>query len=106
MQEECTWDNDSEYEDDDMAEEPGGVAVGGTGSTSQEGLPAQSTQGQHPHIDASYIDIYLLKFMCPNDDCHGTLVPQLGTDKSVCDMCWQARSEAEFMAELQSLAES
>jgi hypothetical protein len=43
-----------------------------------------------------------MKYVCPREQCHGTLAPLLGTDQSVCNNCGRLRTDAEFMAEMQS----
>ncbi len=57
-----------------------------------------------PGVDPTYINLFLLKYVCPNPECGGTLAPELGTDRYECNMCGLRRSEADFLAELQQTA--
>lgn len=49
-----------------------------------------------------YIQLFIMKYVCPREECHGTLAPILGTDRSQCNICGGVRTEAEFLAEMQA----
>lgn len=49
-----------------------------------------------------YIQLFIMKYVCPREECHGTLAPVLGTEQSVCNLCGCVRTDAEFLAEMQS----
>lgn len=53
--------------------------------------------------DAGYIQVFLLKYVCPQADCFGTLVPtQPGSTVQECNMCGCRRTEAQFLADLEA----
>ncbi len=52
-------------------------------------------------VDESYIHVFLLKYVCPKEECGGTMAPLFGSDRSVCNMCSHIRSEQEFMEEME-----
>ena len=88
-QEESTW------EQEDMEEGEGPSMHG-------NGMAENRTGGG---VDAGYIQMFILKYVCPEDECGGTLVPLLGTEASKCNMCGRVRTETELMAELESYTE-
>lgn len=47
--------------------------------------------------DEAYIGMFLLKYVCPTDDCFGTMVPD-GMNMYKCNMCGFQRTEEHFMA--------
>jgi len=53
--------------------------------------------------DPTYLQLFLLKYVCSEPDCFGTLVP-LAPDATThaCNLCGAQRTDAEFMAELES----
>ena len=77
------------------------------------GEQAAPAEGQ---ADAAYINLFLLKYVCPREGCHGTLAPlapalaphTAGAAAAAadslfeCNMCGGRRSEAEFLAELEA----
>lgn len=84
VQVESTWED--EDEDEDMVEERAPASVEG------------ETVGG---VDASYIQVFMLKYLCPQEDCFGTLAPVRGTNGYKCNMCGFTRTEEDFMRELQ-----
>lgn len=103
--EEFTW--QAEY--DDMGEQQ--AAGSGCGHTHglQEACAAchaqqQQQQVEHPPaVDPAYISIFIQKFVCPEEDCGGTMAPiGPGADVSECNVCSRRRSEAEFLAVLET----
>lgn len=68
----------------------------GTSSSHQP----QQQQQQEP-LEAGYLSVFLLKYMCPRPGCYGTMAAVQGSDVCECSVCGALRSEAEFLAELQ-----
>lgn len=85
-QEEATWSSD---EEETMGEE-------GADTHSDQEMDADGSKA-----DEAYIYTFLLKYLCPADDCYGTLIPMHGTDSYICNMCGYRRTEQEFMADLE-----
>ncbi|KAL6771682.1 hypothetical protein ACKKBG_A27400 [Auxenochlorella protothecoides x Auxenochlorella symbiontica] len=54
--------------------------------------------------DEAYVQMYLLKFVCPQEECGGTLCPLSPDSASVaqCNICGHRRTDAQFMAELEA----
>ena len=53
--------------------------------------------------DSGYIQVFLLKYVCPQPDCFGTMAPAAaGSSQHECSMCRHRRSEAEFLADLEA----
>ncbi|PRW33731.1 Histone-lysine N-methyltransferase ASHR2 [Chlorella sorokiniana] len=112
-QEEATW-SESEWETDDDAgmadaaaaggQDGGaaGTAAGHDGGACSHGEHGGAQQAEQA-VDAGYINIFLLKYVCPRSGCYGTLAPAApGADVLECNMCGGRRSEAEFLAELEA----
>ncbi len=82
------------------------AAAGGGGACGHGAHEQQQQQGQvaaEQAVDAGYINIFLLKYVCPRAGCYGTLAPAApGADVLECNMCGGRRSEAEFLAELEA----
>lgn len=51
-------------------------------------------------MSPTYVHLFLLKYVCPKTDCEGTLVPDMITGLFSCNTCDFARTEAEFIEEL------
>lgn len=65
--------------------------------------PMQPDEGEQEPLEPTYLQLYLLKYVCPEPGCFGTLAPpQPGTDVLQCSVCNAVRSEADFMADLVS----
>ena len=93
--EEATW-VDSEDGGSGGAEEMGQGGEGPAGEPPREPAPGEA--------DAAYINIFLLKYVCPAPDCFGTMAPAApGSDVCECAMCGAQRTEAEFLAELDAM---
>ena len=60
-------------------------------------------QQQQEPMEAGYLSVFLLKYMCPKDGCYGTMAAVHGSAEGLCEcsVCGALRSEAEFMAELE-----
>lgn len=96
MQEESTWPSDDEA--DSLGEGDMEVEAGG-----EPGGSMEAAEGEGERADASYIQVFLLKYVCPQADCFGTMVPsQPGSSVHVCNMCGCQRSEAQFLADLEA----
>jgi hypothetical protein len=92
---------EQEEQDRQQSEEvmDGGAAVAGSIAAEQ---PVQRLEGEEGPADASYIQLFILKYTCPKPKCYGTLAPVMGTDVYECNVCSGRRSEAEFMKELEA----
>lgn len=77
----------------------GGAAVAGSSAADQS---VQRLEGEEGPADASYIQLFILKYTCPKPECYGTLAPVQGTDVYECNVCSGRRTEAEFMRELEA----
>ena len=99
---------------------------GGADSTSAAAAAAAAAGGGEQaapaegQADAAYINLFLLKYVCPREGCYGTLAPlapalaphTAGAAAAAaaaaadtlfeCNMCGGRRSEAEFLAELEA----
>ncbi len=85
-QEEATWPEDADADDWEPAE-----------------AMEEDVGDSKDRADAGYIQVFLLKYVCPQADCFGTMAPVgLGSSLHECSMCRQQRSEAEFMADLEA----
>ena len=83
-QEEATWPEDADADDWEPA-----VAM-------------EQDEEDTSRADAGYIQVFLLKYVCPQADCFGTMAPVgVGSSLHECSMCRHQRSEAEFMADLE-----
>lgn len=56
------------------------------------------------NVDEGYVSIFLIKYLCPDPDCEGTMVPVLDDpEKSlVCNVCSAKRTEVQFMSSLEA----
>ena len=62
-------------------------------------LAAQESEGT---IDEGYVSVFLLRHVCPDEDCLGTLAPDApGSTTFVCNMCGQNRTYDAFLIELE-----
>ena len=85
-QEEATWFSDNEHEMGDEAAE--------TQSLGSD----QEMDTDTGIADEAYIGMFLLKYVCPKEDCFGTMIPLEGRSSYKCNMCGLQRTEEEFMA--------
>ena len=79
----------------DPAPSSSAAAVGG-------GLGGSATAGEEEALDETYLQLFLLKYVCPRDACFGTMAPVFGTDVLECCVCGSKRTESQFLAELES----
>jgi SET and MYND domain-containing protein len=68
----------------------------------------QKQQQQQEALEPGYLSVFLLKYLCPNEGCGGTMAPVHGSSSSSsggevceCSVCGALRTEAQFLAELQ-----
>ncbi|BDA45650.1 probable histone-lysine N-methyltransferase SMYD1 [Coccomyxa sp. Obi] len=99
--EESTWPEDDEAdslgEEDTMEMEAEAEAA--SGEAEMMGEAEEGGEG----ANAGYIQVFLLKYVCPQADCFGTLVPtQPGSTVQECNMCGCRRTEAQFLADLEA----
>lgn len=88
---------------DAAAPDGGAGGGGGAGGRHVEQQEQQAEQAEQQAVDAGYINIFLLKYVCPRPGCYGTLAPVApGADALECNMCGGRRTEAEFLAELEA----
>ena len=69
--------------------------------TPQAGPAPTTAPPEEPPLEPTYLHLFLLKYVCPQPGCFGTLAPGVGTDVFSCNICGQQRSEAQFLAELE-----
>ena len=101
-QEESTWPEDDEADnlgqEDSMETESEAEGVSGEA----EVMGDEAEEGGEG-ADAGYIQVFLLKYVCPQADCFGTLVPtHPGSTVQECNMCGCRRTEAQFLANLEA----
>lgn len=51
-------------------------------------------------LDPTYLQLFLLKYICPKPSCQGLLAPVLDQDVFECNVCGNKRTGQEFLAEL------
>lgn len=79
------------------------ATVAGSGPRRFPQLPLQPQEADPGPLDPTYLQLFLLKYVCPAPGCYGTLAPGApgcGSGTHVCAVCGQGRSEADFLAEL------
>ncbi len=91
-QEEATWLSDAE---DEVADT--GDAMG------EEGSETCSNQmdTDDGKADEAYIGMFVLKYVCPIEDCYGTMIPKYRRDSYTCNMCGFQRTEQQFLAAME-----
>ncbi|GFH29424.1 SET domain-containing protein [Haematococcus lacustris] len=56
-------------------------------------------------LEATYLQLYLLKFVCPRPHCLGTMAPtDVGSSLMTCAVCGCQRSEQAFLADLDAVS--
>ena len=63
-------------------------------------LAASNGDARGP-LEATYLQLFMLKFLCPREACFGTMAGVYGSDAVECNVCGHRRTEAEFLAELE-----
>lgn len=63
-----------------------------------------SIRNHQGSADEGYISIFLLKYLCIDEDCEGTMVPILGSAEGtlICNVCSKTRNEKQFLEMLES----
>lgn len=80
---------------------------GGTQQDASGGACAASGSGgggggdDRGPLDPTYLQLFMLKYMCPGESCFGTMAAVAGSDACECNVCGRRRTEAEFLAELE-----
>lgn len=76
-------------------EEGGGMAVEAVGTSASAG------DNEAGPLDPTYLQLFLLKYVCPVPSCFGTMAP-VGPGVSLyeCAVCGRTRSEEQFLADL------
>lgn len=63
-------------------------------------------------LEAQYIELYLMKYICTEPECFGTFVPQYtgeqeqrdaGARRMTCNVCGCTRTEEDFMRDVHKL---
>lgn len=56
------------------------------------------------NVEESYVGLFLLKYLCIDDECEGTMVPVLGCPEKtlVCNVCSRERNETQFLGMLEN----
>ena len=69
---------------------------------SLEGVGSEADRSQE--VDEGYVAVFLLKYLCVDEACEGTMVPVLGSADGIhaCNVCGRTRTEAEFIQGLES----
>jgi hypothetical protein len=58
--------------------------------------------GAADQLDPTYLQLFLLKHVCPEPGCFGTMVPlQAGATACTCNRCSGTVTEAQFLADLE-----
>lgn len=73
-------------------------------ATSNSLLPNQPAALSSNHaepMNEAYLQLFMLKYLCPQEHCFGTLCAVFGTDCYECNVCGHKRTEAEFLADLE-----
>jgi len=76
---------------------------GSGGAVTASSAPQQPGQEEQEALDPTYLQLFLLKYICPKRRCFGHMAPtEPGSDVCECNVCGSRRSEAQFLAELDS----
>lgn len=82
------------------------TVLAATGAAATAGAArATPQQLQALRLETQYIELFLMKYICPAGDCNGTMAPAASTDRMTlyCNMCGFRRTEAEFLGEVEEL---
>ena len=103
-QEESRWPEDADADDWEPADEMDEDAAAQSDSADAPEEQQQQQPTEDPaRADAGYIQVFLLKYVCPRGNCFGTMAPTAaGSSLHECNMCGFRRSEEAFMADLDS----
>jgi SET and MYND domain-containing protein len=102
LQEESTWVSEDDPDVDLAMDMDTSSADAGPSSAGADPADSREAQASGEHADAGYINVFLLKYVCPQANCFGTMVPLHCTTQYECNMCGFKRSDAEFLADLEA----
>jgi SET and MYND domain-containing protein len=94
-------DDDDGKAEERMADDEGPPALRSCGAE-EGGMAVDSGAGEEGPLDPTYLQLYLLKFVCPVPSCFGTMAP-VGPKMSLneCAVCGHTRSEEQFLRDLE-----
>ncbi|GFH19763.1 SET domain-containing protein [Haematococcus lacustris] len=76
-------------------------AGGGAAALRPVGPAPAGSEAEGGPLEAIYLQLYLLKFVCPRPHCLGTMAPtDVGSSLMACAVCGCQRSEQAFLADL------
>lgn len=77
------------------------AASGGAGRPTEAQLKALQ-------LETQYVELFLMKYICPTGDCNGTMTPVSDADGGTlrCNVCSYQRSEEQFLQEVETLMRS
>ncbi|KAJ9507575.1 hypothetical protein QJQ45_019243 [Haematococcus lacustris] len=76
-------------------------AGGGAAALRPVGPAPAGSEAEGGPLEATYLQLYLLKFVCPRPHCLGTMAPtDVGSSLMACAVCGCQRSEQAFLADL------
>jgi hypothetical protein len=78
-----------------------GCANGSGGGGAAGGASSSGGGGGREALDPTYLQLFMLKYVCPREACFGTMAAVQGAPACECNVCGHRRSEAEFLAELE-----
>jgi hypothetical protein len=61
---------------------------------------SDGSEGREP-LDPTYLQLFMLKYMCPQESCFGTMAAVLGAAACECNVCGHRRTDEEFLADLE-----
>lgn len=65
--------------------------------------PVVAPPGDEGPLEPQYLRLFLLKYLCPQPGCFGTMAPAAPRDSTLqCAKCGHLRTEAEFVGELEA----
>jgi hypothetical protein len=77
--------------------------AGTTGSSPSSGPKLESLYPpDEPPLDPMYLNLFLLKYVCSQPSCYGTMAPvTAGANIMECNVCTQTRPDEHFIADLE-----
>ena len=102
MQVEQQWANEEEHDDEGGMHDSESISAASMPDDQLDSTPVSAAADE---VDIGYVQMFMMRFLCPQEDCGGTLAPILGTDVQECNRCSHKRTNAEFMALAASMEE-
>lgn len=72
--------------------------------------PDDSAAQEQLALEAQYIELYLMKYICTAPECYGTFVPEevghsgdCSEGRMACNVCGHQRTDKEFMRDVEKL---